>query len=211
MAFYTKEFKEAISQLPSKEKDKLILRLLKKDLILANRLQFELVDDGNIEERRAIMEKRVVNRVTHMTERFYKISYLNMDVRYLSGDITEHVKITNDKYGDASLNLLLLMEVLRQNKDNILTARPPIKLHKFSVAIIARVFKVLLLINKMDDDLLLDFKNDLNTLGKLIGDNDKIMKTAIKNGLDVNWLLTAEIPENLVKIHRDLKNNGLLK
>jgi len=54
MAFYTKEFETAISHLPAKEKDKLILRLLKKDLILANRLQFELVDNGNIEERRAL-------------------------------------------------------------------------------------------------------------------------------------------------------------
>jgi len=146
-----------------------------------------------------------------MSERFYKISYLNMNVRYLSGDITEHVKITKDKYGEASLNLLLLIEVLKQNKNHILTARPPVKLRKFSTAIIARVFKVLLLINKMDNDLLLDFKDDLITLGNLIGDNDQIMKTAIKNGLDVNWLLTATIPENLVKIHRELKNNGYLK
>ncbi len=211
MSFYTKEFKEAISYLPSAEKDKLILRLLKKDLVLANRLQFELVDGNNLEERRNAMETHIINRVKKMSENFYKISYLNMDVRYLSGDITEHVKVTKDKYGDASLNLLLLIEVLRQNKDHILTARPPVKLRKFSTAIIARVFKVLLLINKMDDDLLLDFKEDLKTLGQLIGDNDKIMKTAIKNGLDVNWLINAEIPDNIVSTHRELKNNGFLK
>ncbi|MCF6280577.1 MAG: hypothetical protein L3J14_09565 [Flavobacteriaceae bacterium] len=211
MSIFSKEFEEAISHLPATEKDKLILRLLKKDLILANRLQFELVDNGNVEERRIVIEKHIVTNVKRMAERFYKISYLNMDVRYLSGDITEHVKITKDKYGDASLNLLLLVEVLRQNKGNILTARPPVKLRKFNTAIIARVFKVLLLINKMDDDLLLDFKEDLMILGKLIGDNDKVMKTAIKNGLDVNWLIHSEIPKNLVKIHRELKNNGLLK
>lgn len=211
MSFYTKEFKEALSRLPSAEKDKLILRLLKNDLDLANRLLFELVDTKSVEERRAVIEKHIITNVKRMAERFYRISYLNMDIRYLSGDINEHVRITKDKYGNASLNLLLLIEVLKQNKDNILTARPPVKLRKFSTAIIARVFKVLLLINKMDNDFLLDFKDDLNSLGKLIGDNDKIMKTAIKNGLDVNWLLTAEIPENLVKMHRELKNNRLLK
>jgi hypothetical protein len=37
------------------------------------------------------------------------------------------------------------------------------------------------------------------------------MKTAIKHGLDVNWLINTEIPENLVSIHKDLKNNGYLK
>ncbi|MCF6350953.1 MAG: hypothetical protein L3J23_08000 [Flavobacteriaceae bacterium] len=211
MPIFSKKFAEAISHLPATEKDKLILRLLKKDLILANRLQFELVDNSNIEERRTVIEKHIVTRVARMTEHFYSISYLNMDVRYLSGDITEHVKITKDKYGDASLNLLLLIEVLRLNKDNILTAKPSVKLRKFSTAIIARVFKVLLLINKMDDDLLLDFKDDLKTLGQLIGDNDKVMKTAIENGLDVNWLIHSEIPKNLVKIYRELKNNGFLK
>ena len=54
-------------------------------------------------------------------------------------------------------------------------------------------------------------KTNLIKLGELIGDNDVIMRTAIKNGLDVNWLLRAEIPENLVSIHREIKNNGLLK
>ncbi len=211
MTSFSKEFATAISHLPSTEKDKLILRLLKKDIILANRLQFELVDNGNIEERRTIIEKHIMNNVARITERFYRISYLNKDVRYLSGDITEHVKITKDKYGDASLNLLLLIEVLRQNKDNILTAKPPIKLRKFSTAIIARVFKVLLLINKMDEDLLLDFKGNLAILGDLIADNKQIMNIAIKNGLDINWLTKAEIPKNLVSIHRELKNNGLLK
>ena len=50
--------------------------------MLANRLQFELVDDSNLEERRAIMEKRVIANVAKMAERFYKISYLNVEVRF---------------------------------------------------------------------------------------------------------------------------------
>lgn len=41
---YSKEFKEAISRLPSTEKDKLIFRLLKHDMALENRLYFELVN-----------------------------------------------------------------------------------------------------------------------------------------------------------------------
>jgi hypothetical protein len=172
MSLFTKEFKEAISHLPSAEKDKLILRLLKKDLTLANRLLFELVDTKSLEERRALVEDHIVTNVARMAKNFYSIGYLNMDVRYLSGDISEHVKITKDKYGDASLNLLLLIEVLRQNARNIITAKPPAKLHKFCTAIIARVFKVLLLINKMEADLLLDFKEDLITLGELIGANE---------------------------------------
>ena len=52
---FHKEFKEALSRLPSKEKDKLILRLLKKDLVLANRLLFELLSTNTVEEERQKM------------------------------------------------------------------------------------------------------------------------------------------------------------
>jgi len=211
MSFFSKEFKEALSHLPPTEKDKLILRLLKKDLNLANKLLFELVDTSSVTERREAVERHIVSNVIRMSKGFYSIGYLNMDVRYLSGDITEHVKITKDKYGEVSLNLLLLSEVLKQNNDNILTARPPVKLRKFCTAIIARIFKVLLLINKMDKDLLLDFKEDLMLLGGLISDNDKLMNTAVKNGLDVNWLLNAEVPENINEIHKKIRAQGFLK
>ncbi len=211
MSFFPKEFKEALSHLPETEKDKLILRLLKKDLNLANRLLFELVDTKTVEDRRLILQDRIINHVKRITETFYSIAYFNVEVRWLSGDISEHVRITKDKYGDASLNLLLLNEVLKQNKNHILEARPPAKLRKFSIQIIARVFKVLLLIHKMDIDLHLDFKEDLMLLGKLISDNKKIMDTAVKNGLDINWLLNAEIPSDLANIHKELKANGFLK
>ena len=40
------EFKKALQELPEKEKDKLILRLLRRDMDLAGKLFFELVD-GN--------------------------------------------------------------------------------------------------------------------------------------------------------------------
>ena len=211
MAFYQKEFKEAISRLPSKEKDKLILRLLKRDIPLANRLLFELVDTQSVEDRRKIVVERIRTSIGRITEQFYRISYLNMDVRYLSGEISEHVSTTKDKYGEVSLNILLLTEVLRQNRENILTARPPIKLYKFCVAVVARVFKILLLINKMDEDLFLDFRDDLVILGRLLVNNDKIMNAAIKNGLDINWLLLPEIPDDIIVIHKELRSNGLLK
>ena len=52
---FDKEFKTAIENLPSTEKDKLIFRLLKKDLDLVNRLYFELVDT---ESRRNAYEQQ---------------------------------------------------------------------------------------------------------------------------------------------------------
>ena len=207
---FDNDFKEAISHLSSKEKDKLILRLLKKDLILANRLHFELINTNSIDEQREIIEQRIVERSKIIGERFYSMGYLNMDVRYLSGEITEHVKITKDKFGEASLNILLLLETLKNNKHHIERASLG-KSRKFCIAVISRCFKILLLIDKLDKDYLIEFEEDLKKLGLLIGNIDVLMKIAIHHGLDVNWLISANIPEDIVSYHKDLRQRGYLK
>ena len=94
---FTKEFKEVISHLSSSEKDKLILRLLKKDLNLANRLNFELLDTRTTDDRRLDVEKRVKNRIERFSKYDSSPGYLMMDMREISGEITEHVKIAKDK------------------------------------------------------------------------------------------------------------------
>jgi hypothetical protein len=209
---YSKEFKEALSHLPSAEKDKLILRLLKKDLVLANRLLFELVNTNTVEEQRDKVEQRLLFLIRKGSENgHYSIGYLNWDVREFSGLITEHVRITKDKFGEAHLNLIMINEVLELNRNFILNSKPPAKRRKFTVAVIARVFKILLLVNKLDVDFLMEFEENLKKLGELISDNDFLMKEAIKNGLDVNWLLTSEIPDNIITIHKEIRSLGLLK
>ena len=37
------------------------------------------------------------------------------------------------------------------------------------------------------------------------------MKVAIQNQLDVNWLITDEIPNDIVARQKELRANGLLK
>ena len=87
---FDKEFKTAIHNLSDVEKDKLILRLLRKDLDLANRLYFELVDTETVEQIENLSNfKRVKKTNEHFTQRLSL-----MDIRYISGDINEHVRIT---------------------------------------------------------------------------------------------------------------------
>ncbi len=209
---YPKEFKEALSYLPSKEKDKLILRLLKKDVVLESRLFFELVNTNTVEEQREKLKDNLVYQIRRNAEKgHYSIGYLNWDVRELSGLISEHVSITKDKYGEAHLNLIMINEVLKINKNFILNSRPPAKRRKFCVAVIARAFKILLIINKLDTDFLMEFEENLKTFGKLIVENTYLMKEATKNGLDINWLINTEIPENIIAIHKEIRVNGFLK
>lgn len=207
---FTKEFKQAIQELTSAEKDKLIFRLLKRDLDLANRLHFELVDVETVEDKRAAFEKGMFTKIKYFSERFYSVGYLLQDTRFLSGEITYHVKITKDKFGEISLNLKMLIQLLTLNNDKI-QKQTYTKAYTLCIYVIARAFKILLLINAIDEDYFIDFKEDLTTLGLLIVDNPMLMKTAINNGLDVNWLLSGEIPEDIAAIHKEIRANGFLK
>lgn len=207
---FTKAFKEAISCLPDKEKDKLLLRLLKKDPILAKRLEFELVSAQSVDEKRAEMEDRIIERVKEFSEGFYSLGYLNMDIRFLSGDITEYVKITKDKFGEASLNLLLLKEVLRHTNHHIASSRWNTKFKKIGVALLARAFKILTLIQKLDQDYFIEFENNLEETGQLLGENPNLMKMAIHCGLDVNWFIQGNIPENILEIYKHVRAEGYL-
>ena len=207
---FDKEFKEAIKNLPSSEKDKLLLRLLKKDLTLAKRLFFELVSGDTVESRRNNIEKYLRKEIEKATNSYYSPGYLMMDMRDISGKITEHVSTTKDKFGEAYLNLLLVNETLRLNHENIETARKG-KAYKLCIYIIAKVFKVLILINSLHEDYRLEFNEMLIVTGRYISHSDTLMKISINNGFDVNWLLQAEIPDNIKDIHKEIRALGLLR
>lgn len=204
------ELKKALQLLPDAEKDKLILRLLKYDLHLANQLRFELVDTESVEDKREQIKKRIIKRIELATERYYSVGYLLMDVRDISGEINEHVSITKDKWGEISLNCLMLRQLLELNNERI-GAETFDKAYTLCIYIIARIFKILMLIQKQHEDLHIEFSEDIETIGKLVGKNHLLMKTAIHNGLDVNWLIQFEIPNNIADIYKTLRKNGQLK
>lgn len=203
------EFKEAISRLSSNEKDKLIFRLLKKDLALANRLLFELVSDKSVEQAREEVKNRLERLIQRNLPNFYSCGVLNMEVRELSGIINDHVSITRDKFGEISLNLFMINSVLATNRQNILSQSEK-NAKKFCTAVIARAFKVMLLIKKLHEDYFIEFQDDLRTFWELIEDNPYLTNVATYNGLDVNWLISGEIPDDIAKIHRDLRDRGFL-
>jgi hypothetical protein len=82
---FSKELKKAIQELPSAEKDKLIFRLLRRDLDLANRLHFELVDTETVDDKRIAFEKKMLTKITAYSDGFYSVGYLLQDTRFLSG------------------------------------------------------------------------------------------------------------------------------
>ncbi|TSJ47733.1 hypothetical protein [Fluviicola chungangensis] len=207
---FEKEFKEAILHLPIKEKDRLLLRLLKRDVPLANQLYFELVSTQTVEERRAELEEMVSERALNSAKRSKSIQHLLLQMRSLSGDITEQVKITKDKFGEISLNLLMLNNILEAVKPQSSFFQRG-KVQKFAIYVVARAFKLLVLIRAMHEDYLVDFREDLEKLGKLMSQNDLLNRTANQHGLELDWLLSGEIPENIKERQDALKKQGFLK
>jgi len=204
------DFKKAIKAMPEAEKDKLLLRLLKQHVPLANRLYFELMDETSVDGRRDKMEARVVTMVERAVETYHSPGYFMMDLRYLSGEISEHVQVTKDKYGEVYLNLRMLALALSGNAGRLNSASYGSS-EKLCVYVVAKVFNQLVLMQKLHPDLHFDFKKDLETIGNLMGANPNMMRTAMHHGLDVNWLITADVPENIAEMQKDLRQRGYLK
>ena len=204
------ELKKAISLLPSAEKDKLIFRLLKYDLDLANRLSFQLLSTKNVRDKRHEVEVYIKEEMERSERRFYSLGYVLVDLRYISGTITEHVRITQDKFGEPFLNLLMLTEALKRYNEKMKQATLD-KSYTLNIYIIARTFKILVLIKVLHEDYMIEFEKQLIELGQSISSNPQLMKVAVCNGFDVNWLLNAAIPDNISDIHKDVRKRGLLK
>lgn len=201
---YSKEFKEAISNFTSQEKDKLIIRLLKKDRILSHRLYFELIDEETADEKRNHLEKMIKTEVSATAKKYGRTKYFLPNIRKISAKITEHVKITSDKFGEISLNLLLTSEVFKNLPkfgDH----------HKTHIYLLNKIFRTFVLTKKLDEDYFLELKENYNEVLKSITDSEYLTKLCINNGLDFNWFDPEKIPDHIDLIVKEIKNQGFLR
>jgi len=201
---FSKEFKQAISEFSGKEKDKLIFRLLKKDRILAHRLYFELIDPENADDKRLQMQDFVTKEVAAAAKRFGRTKYFLTNIRKISSKITEHVKITSDKFGEVSLNLLLISETLENTSKSG-------DYYKLYIYLLNKLFRSLILTTKLDEDYFLDLKSYFADVKSQILANDRLEKITLDNGLFLKWLNPENIPEHIDQIFKDVKEEGLLR
>ncbi len=201
---YSKEFKEAISNFTSKEKDKLILRLLKKDRILAHRLYFELIDPETVDDKRYQLEALIKKEVEAVAKRYGRTKYFLTGIRSISAKITEHVKITTDKFGEVSLALLLVAETFKN--------QPKTGDHyKLHIYLLNKVFRSLVLTKKLDPDYFLDLREVYESVHKQLNSSKNLEELALHNGLFLSWLDPENIPDDIDQILKAVKADGLLK
>ncbi|AZA80911.1 deoxyuridine 5'-triphosphate nucleotidohydrolase [Chryseobacterium lactis] len=206
---YSKEFKAALSAFSNTEKDKLIFRLLKKDKLLSKKLYFELIDPETTDDKRNAMETLVEEKVILASKYIGNAKYFLTIIRKLSAEITEHIKITTDKFGEASLNLLLVNKILDYNND--LSKQRFDNVYKLYIYIINKVFRSLVLIKKLDEDYWMEFDDLLRETQEKILENHYLQKLCINNGLDFNWLESEKIPADIELIMKDIKSQGFLR
>lgn len=206
---YSKEFKTALSQLSGIEKDRLIFRLLKKDKILSKKLYFELIDEETADQKRDQMEETVKEKVEYAAKYLSNQKYFLILIRKISAEITEHVKVTSDKFGDVSLNLVLVTEILKFN-DKLSRLRFN-DVYKLYLYLINKVVKALILTKKLDEDYWMEIDEYLSEVNDKITGNIYLEKLFINNGIDFNWLNVEKIPEHFDLIIKDIKNQGFLK
>ncbi|KQT15285.1 deoxyuridine 5'-triphosphate nucleotidohydrolase [Chryseobacterium sp. Leaf404] len=206
---YSKEFKAALSELKPIEKDRLIFRLLKKDKILSKKLYFELIDTENADQKRDAMEEHIKEKVEFASKYISNQKYFVVLIRKISAEITEHVKVTTDKFGDVYLNLFLINQILESNDK--LSRQRFNDIYKLYLYLINKVVKSLLLAKKLDEDYWIELDELLSELHDKITSNVYLEKLFINNGIDLNWLTIEKIPDHFDLIIKDIKNHGFLK
>ncbi|GAA4448328.1 hypothetical protein GCM10023189_06020 [Nibrella saemangeumensis] len=154
------ELKKAIVRMPAGEKDKLLLRLITKDPLLTERLQFELIEGSTTTNERRDAIKQFIDRTAKLKQD--SAGWVMMDMRTASGYISRHVKVTKDKYGDVELSLYLLntfydhhMETLRHYGS---------RTDKAAQYIAKRTEQMLKKLTKLDPDYFIEFEGDVNRL-----------------------------------------------
>ncbi len=152
--------KKAIVQMPQKEKDKLLLRLIAKDKILVQRLEFELIEHGDTVQIRRDEIKRRILQSAQMN--YGTPGWLMMDMKNFSGDISQHVKITKDKYGEVELMLFLLKTFFDHQLDLLRVHNS--KSDNCAEYIAKRTLMLLKNAGKLNEDYFVEFEQDINQL-----------------------------------------------
>lgn len=206
---YSKEFKQALSEFSSIEKDRLIFRLLKKDKLLSKKLYFEIIDPETTDQKRDQMEENVTEKLASAARYIGNPKYYLSTIRTISAEITEHVKVTTDKFGEVYLNLFLVDQIL-ENNDSFAQQRFD-NVYKLYIYLINKIVRALLLIKKIDEDYWMEFDEILGKIDDKVHENRSLEKLFINNGIDFNWLQSENLPENLDLIIKNIKSQGFLR
>lgn len=189
------ELKQEILNLPMKEKDKLLVRLIPKAKNLIEQLEFKLLELGETtEDRRGELNDELMSLLNHYNGHQYSSKHSVRILRDMSGRINHHVAITKDKYGEAELNLKIVIASLNFTRleSGMLGRMVDEKYYDY---IIKRMIKVFKLIGGLHSDYHLDFSDQLIEFYEAINENEAFKAYAGLYDLDLQELEYGNIPD----------------
>ncbi|AKQ47840.1 hypothetical protein TH63_19185 [Rufibacter radiotolerans] len=153
-----KELKKALLSLPPARKDKLLLQLLLPNQLLQEQLRFELLEGPEaLEFRRDELRGRVRASAKGF---YYNASELLVSLRQLCPLFSAHAKVTQDVYGEISLLLLLVKEVLQHQKEMVQVLSGANE--ALSLFLAKRTEEVVQKLQKLHEDLHVEFADEVN-------------------------------------------------
>lgn len=178
-----KDLKAAITAIPPKEKDKLLLRLIAKDKVLTEHLHFKLLEDeSDLEARHQSLKEEIneaVEILTTMRKPTSKEALLTM--RKLNGKVNHHYKVTKDPNTEVELRLFLLNHLPIGYNESLFSP-----LAKFNERLKTYFLRTALALYKkyvkLHEDLQYDLKDEFNGLIEKIEEH-KLLKEALGLGL----------------------------
>ncbi len=174
--------------MPEAEKDKLLLRLVAKDVMLVRKLQHQLLEDEvDAEQQRDALVEQVTTYFT--SEGFsgwnYTPGLVMMELRNFSGAITRHVKITKDKYGEVRLLLLLVNLPFRHQR--ALLDKKTRRADKFAVYVVKKAQTTLNKLEKLNEDYYIEFEKDVNEMLGHLHSYPPTAQRTDEHGLPKQW------------------------
>lgn len=160
-----KELKKEIIGLPSKEKDKLLLRLIAKDKVLTEHLHFLLLEDvSDLEARTENIKSQIDNEVNELKLKNQLTAKDNLLIlRKLMKVINHHQKVTKSLYEDVVLRVYLLTKIEKKFKYKAYSYLKDYE-HMFFNVFLKAVQVTLNKYFKLHEDLQFDLKEEVNAL-----------------------------------------------
>ncbi|MBP6385754.1 MAG: hypothetical protein KA313_08745 [Pseudarcicella sp.] len=157
------DLKASILEIPQKEKDKLLLRLLAKDELLCEKLRFEYLEEkSTLEFRREELRKECtdwINRLVrekHLNKNYFAFKCIN-------SNLATYIKITKDNYGEIDIMTDCLMIFFEKNKA-IINDHNYYNSYDFYNYLCTKLIQILKKIEKLHPDIQLDFHVKINQL-----------------------------------------------
>ncbi|WP_413532130.1 hypothetical protein [Empedobacter brevis] len=169
------ELKIAILDLPSKEKDRLLLRLINKDKTLVEHLHFQLLEDeSDLRERIKIIQDKIDFQFNESNNLINQINInrshhqLLLTLKTLSGIVNYHTKITRDKVSEFDLRKDIILESFDRYPylfETYTTGTNAERLYKYQLG---RLKLIQSLFDKFHDDLKYDYENDIEKINNFL-------------------------------------------